>query len=189
MLKELIRQSRSYRRFEEKRAIDLATLRDLVDLARLAPSGANMQPLKYMLSNEPQKNALIFETLAWAGYLKDWPGPEAGERPAAYIIVLHDERIKKDAGIEHGFAVQNILLGAVEQGLGGCVIATVQRDALRKRLHIPDPLQILLVIALGFPIETVIIDEVEPGQSIQYWREADGAHHVPKRRLDDIIVN
>ncbi|MFZ5515224.1 MAG: nitroreductase family protein [Candidatus Zhuqueibacterota bacterium] len=188
MLKELIRKNRSYRRFDESHAIELATLRDLVDLARLAPSGANMQPLKYMLSNEPQKNALIFETLAWAGYLKDWPGPVAGERPAAYIIVLQDERIKQEVVIDHGFAVQNILLGAVEQGLGGCVIASVQREVLRKSLQIPDSLRILLVIALGRPVETVVIDDAEPGQSIQYWREADGVHHVPKRRLDHIIM-
>ncbi len=148
-----------------------------------------MQPLKYVLSCEPQKNALIFPHLAWAGYLKDWPGPCEGERPSAYIIILGDTRISKSFGCDHGIAAQSILLGATERGLGGCIIGTVQREQLHKALDIPSAYQILLVLALGKPKEKVVLESVGPDGNIKYWRDSKGVHHVPKRALDDIILD
>jgi nitroreductase len=99
VITEIIHKNRSYRRFKPDIAIDCDTLRELVDLARHSPSAANRQPLKYALSYTPERNALIFPHLAWAGYLKDWSGPEEGERPAAYIVILRYWRDK--AGIHH----------------------------------------------------------------------------------------
>ncbi len=117
MIKELVYQSRSFRRFYQDTPISLETLRDLVDLGRISPTGSNLQPFKYMLSNEPEKNALIFETLAWAGYLREWPGPEEGEQPSAYIIMLGDTTISRSFGCDHGIAAQSIMLGAADLGL------------------------------------------------------------------------
>lgn len=188
MLKDLIQRNRSYRRFYQDVSIDLETLRGLVDLARLSASGANRQPLKYILSNEPAKNSLIFPTLAWAGYLRDWGGPQEGERPAAYIIILGDTEISPSFGVDHGIAAQSILLGATEQGLGGCIIASIQRDNLRQALAIAPRYEILLVLALGKPKETVVIEPVGADGDIKYWRDADGVHHVPKRSLDELII-
>jgi len=189
MIRDLIRKNRSYRRFYQEVAIELKTLRELVDLARLSASAANIQPLKYILSCEPQRNALIFPHLAWAGYIKDWPGPCEGERPAAYIIILGDTQISQSFGCDHGIAAQSILLGATEKGLGGCIIGTVQRQELRKDLDIPSRYEILLVVALGKPKETVVIETIESGEDIKYWRDSEGLHHVPKRALDDIILD
>ena len=187
-IKELVRKNRSYRRFHESESISLETLRELVDLARLSASGANMQPLKYILSCDPEKNALIFPTLAWAGYLKDWPGPVEGERPSAYIIILGDKRIRQSFGVDPGIASQSILLGATEKGFGGCIIASIKKEVLAEALKIPEELEILLALALGKPKERVVIDPVGPDGDIKYWREADGTHHVPKRPLDEIII-
>lgn len=147
-----------------------------------------MQPLRYILSCEPEKNALIFPHLAWAGYLKDWPGPDEGERPSAYIIILGDTRITESFGCDHGIAAQSILLGATEKGLGGCIIGTIQRDRLRRTLDIPSFFEVHLVLALGKPKEKVIIEAVESDDDIKYWRDDEGTHHVPKRALDDIII-
>ena len=119
MLRDLVLKNRSYRRFFEEEIISLDGLKALIDLARLSASGANYQPLKYILSNDPQKNNLIFFTLKWAGYLADWPGPAQGERPSAYIVILGDKDIVAQAGVDHGIAAQSILLGATEKGLGG----------------------------------------------------------------------
>lgn len=188
MIDELVKGNRSYRRFHQGEPISLETLRGLVNLARLSASAANLQPLKYLLACEAENNAAIFSCLAWAGYLKDWPGPAAGERPAGYIIILGDTEISKNFGCDHGIAAQSILLGAREQGLGGCMLGSIQRDRLRELLKIPATLDILLVIALGKPKETVILEEVGPGASIKYWRDGQGVHHVPKRRLEDIIL-
>ncbi len=189
MIQDLVRINRSYRRFYQEAAIDIETLRGLVDLARLSASGANRQPLKFYLSHRPQTNALIFSRLAWAGYLNDWPGPEEGERPAAYIIILGDKEISANFGVDHGIAAQSILLGAVEQGLGGCILASVQRDELRQDLQIQERYEILLVLALGKPKEIVAIDPVRADGDIKYWRDECGVHHVPKRSLDDLIVS
>lgn len=188
MMKELVLKNRSYRRFHQNDSISRETVKELVDLARLSASAANMQPLKFILSSDASKNALIFPHLVWAAYLKDWPGPAEGERPAAYIIILGDKRIKESFGCDYGIAAQSILLGATERGLGGCMIMSIQREALSKALAIPDHLETLLVIALGKPKETVVIDAVGPTGDIKYWRDAEGIHHVPKRSLDELIV-
>jgi nitroreductase len=188
MLNDLIAKNRSYRRFHQAVAIPCETLRELVDLARLSASGANRQPLKYILSCEPEKNAQIFSCLAWAAYLKDWPGPAEGERPSAYIVVLLDTEISQSAGVDHGIAAQSILLGATERGLGGCIIASIRKDDLRQALLIPPRYEILLVLALGKPKEEVRIEPVGPDEDIKYWRDEQGVHHVPKRSLDQIII-
>jgi nitroreductase len=186
---ELVLKNRSYRRFYQDQAIDLQTLVELVDLARNSASGANLQPLKFFLSHRSDMNQTIFSHLGWAGYLKDWPGPEEGERPSAYIIILGDKTIKKSFGCDHGIAAQSIMLGAVEKGLGGCMIASVdRRDELIEALGFPDNLLILLVLALGKPKEKVVIDPLGPEGDIKYWRDEDEVHHVPKRSLEELII-
>jgi nitroreductase len=187
MLRDLILKNRSYRRFHQDFVIEHQTLKELVDLARLSASAANLQPLKYVLSCEPEKNALIFPHLGWAGYLKDWPGPAEGERPSAYIIILGDTTVSRTFGCDHGIAAQSVLLGATERGLGGCMIGTVQRQELSTILDIPAHYEILLVLALGKPKEKVIIESVTQDGDVKYWRDAQGVHHVPKRSLDEII--
>ena len=188
MIAELVKKNRSCRRFYEEHAVGLKTLEDLVDLARLSACAANLQPLKYILACQRQINAEIFSCLAWAGYLKDWPGPQAGERPAAYIVILGDSAISKDFGCDHGIAAQSILLGAREKGLAGCVIGSVNRNKLREILNIESHLQILLVLTIGKPKEKIVIETVGPDGSIVYWRDTQAVHHVPKRALKDIIV-
>ena len=188
MIRDLISKNRSYRRFHQEVNIKLEDLRELVDLARLSASARNAQPLKYILSHQPQKNSLIFPHLAWAGYLTDWPGPCEGERPSAYIIILGDTEISQSSDCDHGIAAQSILLGAIEKGLGGCMIASIERQGLRQALEIPPRYKILLVLALGKPKETVVIETVGPAGDTKYWRDSKGVHHVPKRALDDIII-
>lgn len=188
MIRDLILKNRSYRRFFQDSAIEKQTLRELVDLARLSPSAGNMQPLKFILSCEAEKNAAVFQHLRWAGYLKDWPGPVEGERPAGYIIILGDTSISKSFFCNHGIAAQSILLGAAEKGLGGCIFASIDSDGLKKSLNIADKFEILLVIALGKPKEKVVLEKVGSDGDIKYWRDSNAVHHVPKRDLDDIII-
>jgi nitroreductase len=189
MIAELIEQNRSCRRFFQKESVPTDTLRSLVNLARLSASAANLQPLKYILCNDPRKNEMVFSCLAWAGYLKDWPGPPEGERPSAYIIVVGDIDIAKTFAIDLGIAAQSILLGAREQNLAGCMIGSIKKELLREVLQIPDRFEIILVIALGKPKETVVLEEMEPGASVKYWRDEHGTHHVPKRPLAEIILS
>ena len=188
MLRDLILKNRSYRRFHQESVIKVEILRELIDLARLSASANNLQPLKYVLSGDPEKNALIFPHLAWAGYLKDWTGPSEGERPAAYIIILGDREITQSFGCDQGIVCQSILLGAVEKGWGGCIVGSVNRQGLRQALEIPIRYEILLIVALGKPKEKVVMETTGPGGEIEYWRDTENVHHVPKRGLDDIIL-
>jgi nitroreductase len=188
MLRDLIVKNRSYRRFQQGVAVDLQTLRELADLARLSASAGNMQPLRYILACDPEKNALVFSTLAWARYIENWPGPPEGERPSAYIIVLEDRQVDHPLRCDHGIAAQSILLGATEKGLGGCIIGSINKLNLRNALNIPVRYDILLVIALGRPKEKVQIEKLGTDGDVKYWRDSEGVHHVPKRALDEIIL-
>lgn len=185
---DLVVKNRSYRRFDESHVISREDLVELISLARCTASAGNRQSLKYILSAEPETNDLIFPCLAWAAYLNDWDGPAPGERPSAYITILLDEAIAKDPLCDDGIVAQTILLGAVEKGLGGCIIASIQRERLRQELEIPENFTIRLVLALGKPAERVVLDDLSAEGNIRYWRDEQGIHHVPKRNLDDLIV-
>ncbi len=188
MLNDLVRRSRSYRRFRQEVAVRRETLVELVNLARLAPCSGNLQPLKYFLSHTRERNEKIFPLLTWAGYLEDWPGPADGERPAAYIVILGDKEITRLFAVDHGIAAQTIMLGAAERGLGGCIMGRFERTAVRSALGVPERYEPLLVLALGVPNETVIVEQIRSDRDIAYWRDAEGRHHVPKRPLDSIIL-
>lgn len=188
MFRDLVLKNRSYRRFYEEHEIDRDTLVELVDLARLSPSARNMQPIRYMLVNERDKNAEVYTNLVWAGYLKDWHGPEEGERPSAYIVMLGDKRLSNNFDLDTGISAQTILLGAVEKGLGGCMIGSINKPKLREVLNISGNYEILLVIALGKPKEPVVIEPVKEDGDIKYWNDVHGVHHVPKRALEDLII-
>lgn len=189
MIHDIVVANRSYRRFQETKPIADQTLRELVDLGRLSASAANLQSLKYIISCTPEKNAAIFPTLAWAGYLSEWKGPEQGERPSAYIILLLDTSISKNPFCDHGIAAQSILLGAAEKGIGGCMIGSVEKESLMESLSIPDKYEIMLVLALGYPAEQVVLEDVGADGSIKYYRDEAGVHHVPKRKIEEIILD
>jgi nitroreductase len=189
MLADLVRRCRTCRRYHAGRPVAHATLRELVDTARLTASAANRQPLRYVLSSSSERNALIFPHLRWAGYLADWDGPQPTERPAAYIIILGDGEVAQQVRWDDAIAAYTIMLGAAEHGLGSCIFASIARDELRAALAIPDRYAILLAVSLGEPLEKVVLDDMPPDGDIRYWRDAAQVHHVPKRRLDDVIVD
>jgi nitroreductase len=189
MLKDLVLHNRSYRRFDQSHRIPSETLRGLIDLARQTPSSRNAQPLKYILVSSPEACEKVFPQLSWAGYLKEWGGPVDGERPTAYVIVLGDSKVSNNFSIDPGIAAQTLLLGAVEQGLGGCILASVKRDEVRSLLEIPKQYEILYVIALGKPVEKVVIEPIAADGDIKYWRDEQQVHHVPKRSLEEIVIS
>ena len=185
---DLVQRNRSYRRFDESRSIDRETLVEFVDLARHTPSAANSQPLKFMISCQAADNGRVFPHLRWAGALTDWDGPAEGERPAGYILILGDTTISKNVRWDDAIAAQTILLAAAERELGGCMIGSIDREGLRAALSIPEHLEILLVLALGTPAETVVLhDDTSPNER-PYWRGGDGVHHVAKRGLKEVLL-
>jgi len=187
-IRELVMKNRSCRRFKEDRRITEKDLLDLIELARFSASGANRQPLKFILSHDRETKNLIFPKLAWAGYLTDWDGPVEGERPSAYIVILLDTEISSNPFVDHGIMAQSMLLGATERGLGGCMLMAIDRDALRKDLSIPERYEILMVVALGEPAEKIVLEDLK-GDDIRYYRDDDDIHHVPKRPISELVIN
>ena len=185
MLKDLILRNRSTRKYYPEVAISRDRLIELVDLGRLSASGSNRQPLKYYLSVESEKNNIIFRNIRLGG------GTLESERPSAYIIILNDKEICPDKAnlVDHGIAAQNILLGATEIGLAGCMIGMVNRKELQRALNIPERYEILLVLTIGKPKETFVIETFGPNTiDSRGWWDEQGVRHIPKRTLEEIII-
>ncbi len=187
MLRDLILKNRSYRRFYETERITENQLKEWIELARISSSARNAQPLKYILITDQTQCDQLFPLLSWAGFLKDWHGPVPGERPSAYIVMLMDRNITGNCLCDDGIAAQSIMLGAVESGFGGCIVASVKRTELQAMLNLDNRYEIIQVLALGKPAETVVLEEMEGGD-YKYWRDEKNIHHVPKRSLNELIL-
>lgn len=191
-VESLVQQTRTCRRFKQDHAISKDQLGWLVELARLSGSARNCQPWQYALVNDPELCEKIFPYLGWAGYLSDWKGPVAGERPAAYILCLLNRNwlkgSDKEAHFDLGIASQNILLGATSLQLLGCRIGAFS-PKLAELFKLPDHLSLELVIALGAPAEKIVLEDMESPEQVQYWRDVDQVHHVPKRPSSELIVD
>lgn len=186
-LKDLVLRTRSFRRFHEDYIITEEDILMLIELARLSGFGGNRQSFKFWAVLDEEKKEKVFETLKWAAYYKEWDGPKKSERPSAYIVIFHDKKISNTYYWEHGIAAQSILLGATAKDLGGCMIASFNHQEIVDILGAEDNLNPLMVIALGKPKEEVILDCVDSSGSVEYWRDSEDRHHVPKRTLKEIL--
>lgn len=191
MIKDLIKKNRSVRGYDISREVTDEELRDMVDCARLSASSVNMQPLKYVTVNTPEGRAKIIGQISFAAKLSELHLPISGTEPMAYIVICQDENISKSGTGYHkdaGIAAQSITLAAAEMGLGACILGYFSPKEMATSLRLAGNLRPLLVIALGKSIEDIRIVEIEEGESTDYYRDENGVHYVPKRRLDDVIV-
>jgi nitroreductase len=186
--RDLVTHTRSYRRFDQTVGIPQETLESWAALARLAPSSANLQGLKFLLVSDPELNAIVFKSISFAGYLKEWGGPKEGERPTAYVVILGDTTIKHNFDLDAGIAAQTIMLAANADGYGGVMMGAIKRESLQDDLQIPTHLEIVLLLALGKPTEKVVMEETSTEHGIRYYRDAEDVHHVPKRPLSELII-
>lgn len=187
MLLDLLKKNRSYRRFFQNEPVPEALLRSWVANCTYCASARNAQPLRYAIVRDPDNCARIFPFLKWAGYLKDWDGPEEGERPAAYLVQLLDTSISENCMCDDGIHIQTLMLSAVEAGFGGCIIKAFQSAGIAEALGTSPNLKPLCVLALGRPKECVRIEPMVDGD-VRYWRTPDQVHHVPKRNPEDLIA-
>ncbi len=184
-LVELIKSRRSIRQFQSK-AIDKNILLDCIAAARVAPSAANRQPLRYILVTEREQVSMIFPLLRWAGYIQPHGDPKPGQHPTAYLIVLIDEEIGETWKYHDvGAAVENFMLAAWSYGIGSCWLASVDRETLRSFYQIPEKYTIDTMVALGYPAETPQLEASD--ETVRYWQDSDGRLHVPKRTVEAIV--
>ena len=185
-VKELIKKRRTIRKFLQK-PISKEQLATYIESARLCPSAANLQPLKYAIVADKENTDKVFSLLKWAGYLKGEYTPKEDEKPTAYIVVCVDHNISKaNYDMDVGAAVENIILSALEDGVGACWLASVERPKLKRVLSLTDDLEISCVIALGYPKENPRETEIQNGD-VKYCLQGDTLN-VPKRSLNEIII-
>lgn len=182
---DLVRATRSVRRFHESRRISADSLLDLVDAARLAPCAANLQELRFSVVEDRELCGEVFPALNWAGYLEDWDGPAPGERPAAYVVIHAPGEERRYTRVDVGIAAAYIVLQAGSQGLGACMIMSFDREMVTAAVGSPGGYRPVLVVALGEPAERIVLED--PSDRIEYWRDGDSTHHVPKLPLDRIL--
>lgn len=186
--KDLVAKARSYRRFKEDLPVGADLLTDIVDTARLVPSVRNAQPLRYAVSASKGMNERIFPHLQWAAALKDWPGPMEGERPTGYIIIGCASAVVKISRTDLGIAAQTVQLGLADQGIACCMLANINAEVIHELIGFPDDISVMLVIAVGYPGETVLLEPLPADGNPSYWHDTEGRHHVPKRALKDILL-
>jgi nitroreductase len=182
---EIIKSRRSIRRFSQEK-LDSNLLIKLVDAARCAPSKANIQPLEYVIVDEPDVCRQLFETLSWAGHVRPKRNPAPGQRPTAYIVVLVDTDITSDAYVDAAAAIENILLASAGSGIGSCWLGSIDRIRLLQILDIDERYRIDSVIAIGKPAETPVLEDAS-GNDTKYYLDEKDVMHVPKKPLKKIL--
>ena len=190
MLKDLVKATRTYRKYDQSHVIEESVLRGIVDIARFSNSGSNLQPFRYkIVCTQPMLDKL-FALTKWGGRYKDYTGPAAGEQPTGFIVICCDENIRtaKSAEVDTGIVATVLVLAAGEIGLGSCMIGNFPRKECRELLELPEKVEPMLVVAFGKPNDTIVLEELEKGASTDYYRDEKGVHHVPKRKLDDLLL-
>lgn len=184
----LVEQARSCRRFVESEPLTMKDLDWLIDCARLTPSARNQQALRYSLITQGDVCDALFAKTSWAAALKDWGGPQPGERPTAFIAISLPGNAGHLTWVDLGIVVQTIQLAATSRSWGCCIIASFDVETCRTLCRIPEELSPRLVLGLGKAAETRVIEPVPADGKLSYWRDADGVHHVPKLALDQLVI-
>ena len=185
---ELVRATRSCRRFHQDQGLPEGSLTWLAECARLSPSAGNGQALRLAIAESPEACAAVFPALKWAALFKDWGGPEDGERPAGYIVLVGEKGKRAGLnGYDAGIAAQTIQLAAQTRGIGACMLLSFNHETVAQALDIPETMEPLLVVALGMQKEERVADTATDG-NLAYWRDDKGVHHVPKIPLDELVM-
>jgi len=185
-LASLVQKSRSFRRFDETKEIPFKKVEAWIKTLRFLPSVRNLQPLRYVVIRSAEAREMLFPLLGWAGYLKGKGTPKEGERPSLYVVIGYDSRLTQNPAMDIGIAAQTLLLLAVSDGYGGCMIGSFDPARVREVVGMEEWFGVGLVVALGKPKEKVVIVPVERG--IEYYRDEKGTHYVPKRSVEEIWI-
>ncbi|RRD69323.1 MULTISPECIES: nitroreductase family protein [unclassified Desulfovibrio] len=186
--KALMEEARTCRRFVEEKPLSMADLEWLVECARLAPSARNAQSLRFALVGHGPACQKLFALTRWAAALKDWGGPHEGERPTGFIVILAPADAGQLVFYDVGIAAQSMQLAAASRGWGCCMIYSFDHKAVPELLRVPADMKAALVLGLGLAREKRVVAPLPADGSVQYWRDAQGVHHVPKRPLEDLIA-
>ncbi len=191
MLMDLIRKNRSYRGYDESYRFTKEEMMEIVEYARLSASSMNAQPLRFFIAWEKDVVDRIQEHTGWAKALPELELPHRGMCPTGFIVICQDKEVQSSASTfvrDVGIVAQSMLLAATERGLGGCMIGSFSAKGIREACQLSENLQPMLVVAMGKPAEKVVLLDVEEGESLNYYRDENDVHYVPKKKLEDIVL-
>jgi len=192
MLKDLILKNRSYRGFDESYMFTRGQMEAFIDAARFCPSSKNLQPLKFFAAYEKEDVDRIQPLVHWAAQLPDIVLPHPGHCPTGFIVICQDTDISANLNMfqrDAGITAQTMLLLAAEEDLGGCMIGNFNAGELCSVLKLPANIRPLLVVALGKPDEKIVLTDVGQDGNTVYYRDENDVHYVPKRSLEDLLLN
>ena len=191
MIKDIVKKSRSYRGYDERRKLTREELLELVDCARYAPSSVNRQPFQYLLAYEQEHLDKLQPLTGWARALPQMKLPHPGKRPTGFMVICQNTQWDGDLGRyvrDVGIVAQTMLLSATEMGLGGIMIGNFSPKRVSQVMELPEHIVPMLIVALGRPDEEIVLTELEPGGSTDYYRDEQDVQYVPKRKLEDIVL-
>lgn len=188
---EAVLKRRAIRRFKDK-PVPYDILERCVNAGRLAPSARNRQLCEYIIVDDEQMLPKMFENIGGtAGQPVNDGGPSPVNRAKAYIIILVNSALEAEFEAKRrvttydvGLAAENIILVALEQGVGACPVLMFKEPELKQLLQIPESYAIALVLLLGYPDESPVAEEATG--SVESWVDGQNVRHVPKRKLADI---
>lgn len=182
----LLEGRRTYRRFDESRAIPDEVINDMKKAAQLASCGMNRQSLRYIYVRTPETVNRVFEITKWGAALPDGQGqPKNGERPTLFVAMLYPAGARNP--FDEGLAASNLTLAAYAHGIGSCIVANVHHGKLREILDIDESLDISCVIGFGYPTHKSRIVEVGEGEDLKYYLDENRDYVVPKKRIEDTV--
>ena len=188
MLLDLLKKARSYRNFDPSVTYTADDMKDLINLCRFAPSSVNKQPIRFAYVYKKEDCARIFPYLGWAAKIQKNKPPLPGNEPTAYILICYDTNFTQNSpDADVGIYAQTIVLGAMEKGIGACMIGSINKPALAEIFALPANILPRLVIALGAPNEKIVLTEAENGKT-DYYRDEENTHYVPKLPLAEILL-
>lgn len=188
MLLDLLKKTRSYRNFDPSVTYTADDMKELVNLCRFAPSSVNRQPLRFAYATKKEDCARIFPHTGWAAMIKTNKPPLPGNEPTAYILICYDtDFVQNSPDADVGIYAQTIVLGAMEKGIGACMLGNIKKPALAEVFNLPANIMPRLLIALGTPNEKIVLTEAKNGETA-YYRDAENTHYVPKLSLAEILL-
>ena len=185
-LDTLLRRNRSHRAYDTSYTVAMRQLETIVSVNTKLPSGRNAQTLRFRLLDAAGGGDTFCRLLHLGGYLPELHLPAPGTEPQAFIIVCSTEPESPVVDIDLGISLQSMALKAVEIGLNALIVRAFNRQEVKVALGLQ--FEPLAVLAVGKGTETIVLDEVPAGSDLRYYRSANGTHHVPKLRLEDLIL-
>ena len=186
---DLMKETRSYRSYNEEMIVTEEMLLEILAAAPLSSCGKNAQALKFLPIYKKEEVEATLALTGWAGALPERTLPPKRHHPSAFILICHDKEIQQGElilGMDVGIVAQNMALLAREKGLGTLMIANLKRNKIKELFHLEDQLDPILALALGEPDEVVNLVPYEG--STTYYRDEEDTHLVPKKSLEELLI-